>query len=96
MLAVAYSVLLDDPINVQKPVISEIIVHSSVPQLQNYSTVKPRFTDTCLLQTVCFVSGERKPYMFSKFDPLTASMDPSVSALTGFDCIIERPSVDSC
>ena len=27
-------------------------------------------TDTLLLQTVCFVPGKRKPYIFSKFKPL--------------------------
>ena len=32
-------------------VVSEIIVHSSVPQLLKYSTVKPRFRDTRLMGT---------------------------------------------
>ena len=33
-------------------------------------TVKPSFTDTSLLRRVCFVPGERNPYVFPKFNPL--------------------------
>ena len=51
--------------------------------------------DTRLILTGCFVPGERKPSYFSKFRPVntdtplirTLSMAPSVSVLTGFDCI---------
>ena len=54
----------------------------------------PLNTDTSLLWTVCFVPGEKTPYIFSKFNPLntdtsllwTISTDPSMSVLTGFDC----------
>ena len=62
----------------------------------NQSTFKPCFTDTSLLDTVCFVPGEKSPYVFSiNFNPLnsdiplirTLSKAPSVSLLMGFDCI---------
>ena len=62
----------------------------------NQSTFKPFFTDTSLLDTVCFVPGEKSPYVFSiKFNPLnsdiplirTRSKAPSLSLLMGFDCI---------
>ena len=54
----------------------------------------PLNTDTSLLWTVCFVPGEKTPYIFSKFNPLntdtslirTISTDPLMSVLTGFDC----------
>ena len=30
-----------------------------------FNTVKPRFTDTCVIRTFCVVPGERKPLTFS-------------------------------
>ena len=37
-------------------------------------TVKPRFPDTSLSRTVCFVHGERKPLHFSKFKLLNTDI----------------------
>ena len=62
-------------------------------------TVKPGFTDTCLIRTphyygqFAFSLGTESPYIFSTFNLVNPdtllkrrlSMVPSVSVLTGFD-----------
>ena len=65
------------------------------------NTVNLRFTDTRLIRTphhygqVALSPGKESPHIFCKFNPLdadtpllrTLSMAPSVSVLTGYDCI---------
>ena len=71
---------------------SLIIYHLILSFAWEYSRNPPN-RDTSLLQTVCIVPGKLFLF-FSKFnmDTLlivqTLSMAPSVSVLTGFDCIV--------
>ena len=72
---------------------------SFIPSLPP-GTVKPHFTDTCLIQTphyygqFAFSLGTESSYIFSEFNLVnpntvskrTLSMAPSVSVLIGFDC----------
>ena len=71
-----------------------VLQNVSYKVIQSFITVKPPFTDTSLLWTVCYVPGERKPFHFSKFNPLnmdtplkwTLPMAPSMFVVMGFDC----------
>ena len=77
-------------------------------------TDKPRFTFTRIIRTrphhyagqFALSLGKESPYIFSKFNPLNTdtpliralSTDPSMSVLTGFDCIsfsIQSNDVDT-
>ena len=63
-------------------------------KLGNKNTVKPRLTDTSLLQTVFFVPGERNPLHFLWFNPLnkrhllsTGTLyGPISTRISGVDC----------
>ena len=70
-----------------------VLQNVSYKMIQSFITVKPPFTDISLLRTVCFVPGKRKPFHFSKFNPLnmdtplkwTLPMAPSMFVFMGFD-----------
>ena len=55
--------------------------------MAQYIRAKPRFTDTHFIGPfwwrVCFVPGKRKPYIFSKLNPLNTDR----IIITGFDCL---------